>query len=248
MELAVLMLPKMAPQAEPNSKVLIAGHNLNLNQLMEPTLNREGFEVTYVPDGDRVLQVLLDERPAVIVLDRIIPPMGGISLTRKIRTMPEFAHTPIIILSTNENISDRILGLDAGADDYLISPFNMEELLARIKALQRRQAGKPRILRAGSIEMDLDRWAVTVNGTPVNLTIKEARLLQELLEAKGRVLTRDTLLQRVWGHDKELDINTRTVDVHIGRLRSKIDPTGGYIITVRNIGYRIDIALDWIKR
>jgi DNA-binding response OmpR family regulator len=195
-----------------------------------------------------VLQVLLDERPSVIVLDRIITPMGGIALTRKIRTMPEFAHTPIIILSTNENISDRILGLDAGADDYLISPFNMEELLARIKALQRRQAGKPRILRAGSIEMDLDRWAVTLNGTPVNLTIKEARLLQELLEAKGRVLTRDTLLQRVWGHDKELDINTRTVDVHIGRLRSKIDPTGGYIITVRNIGYRIDIALDWIKR
>jgi two-component system alkaline phosphatase synthesis response regulator PhoP len=242
------MLPKMAPQAELNSKVLIAGHNLNLNQLMEPTLNREGYEVSYVPDGDRLLQVLLDERPGVIVLDRIIPPMGGISLTRKIRTMPEFAHTPIIMLSTNENISDRILGLDAGADDYLISPFNMEELLARIKALQRRQAGKPRILRAGSIEMDLDRWAVTVNGKPVNLTIKEARLLQELLEAKGRVLTRDTLLQRVWGHDKELDINTRTVDVHIGRLRSKIDPSGGYIITVRNIGYRIDIALDWIKR
>jgi DNA-binding response OmpR family regulator len=242
------MLPKMAPKAELNSKVLIAGHSLNLNQLMEPTLNREGFDVTYVPDGDRVLQILAEEQPAVIVLDRVIPPMGGISLTRKIRTLPEFAHTPIIMLSTNENISDRILGLDAGADDYLISPFDMEELLARVKALQRRQSGKPRILRAGNIEMDLDRWAVTVNGTPVNLTIKEARLLQELLEAKGRVLTRDTLLQRVWGHDKELDINTRTVDVHIGRLRSKIDPTGGYIITVRNIGYRIDIALDWIKR
>lgn len=243
------MLPKMLPRAEPNLKVLIAGHNLNLNQLMEPLLNREGYEVVYVSDGDRLLQTLAEERPAVIVLDRIIPPMGGISLTRKIRTMSEFAETPIIMLSTNENISDRILGLDAGADDYLISPFNMEELLARIKSLQRRQSGKaPRILRAGSIEMDLDRWSVTVNGTPVNLTIKEARLLQELLEAKGRVLTRDTLLQRVWGHDKELDINTRTVDVHIGRLRSKIDPGGGYIITVRNIGYRIDIALDWIKR
>lgn len=243
------MLPKTLPRAEPNLKVLIAGHNLNLNQLMEPILNREGFEVTYVHDGDRLLQILADERPAVIVLDRLIAPMGGISLTRKIRTLPEFAETPIIMLSTNENISDRILGLDAGADDYLISPFNMEELLARIKALQRRQGGmQPRILRAGNIEMDLDRWAVTVNGQPVNLTIKEARLLQELLEAKGRVLTRDTLLQRVWGHDKELDINTRTVDVHIGRLRSKIDPTGGHIITVRNIGYRIDIALDWIKR
>lgn len=243
------MLPKTLPRAEPNLKVLIAGHNLNLDQLMEPLLNREGFEVSYVHDGDRLLQVLADERPAVIVLDRAIAPMGGISLTRKIRTMPDFAETPIIMLSTNENISDRILGLDAGADDYLISPFNMEELLARIKALQRRQGGmQPRILRAGHIEMDLDRWAVTVNGQPVNLTIKEARLLQELLEAKGRVLTRDTLLQRVWGHDKELDINTRTVDVHIGRLRSKIDPTGGHIITVRNIGYRIDIALDWIKR
>jgi DNA-binding response OmpR family regulator len=237
------MLPKMAPQAELNSKVLIAGHNLNLNQLMEPTLNREGYEVTYIPDGDRVLQVLAEERPAVIVLDRIIPPMGGISLTRKIRTMPEFAHTPIIMLSANENISDRILGLDAGADDYLISPFNMEELLARIKALQRRQSGKPRILRAGNIEMDLDRWAVTVNGRPVNLTIKEARLLQELLEAKGRVLTRDTLLQRVWGHDKELDINTRTVDVHIGRLRKalNLDDELDPIRTVRSAGYSLDL-------
>jgi DNA-binding response OmpR family regulator len=245
------MLPKLVPRAraELTLKVIIAGHNLNLNQLMEPVLNREGYAVTYVQDGDRLLQLLMEEKPALIVLDRIIPPMGGISLCRKIRTLPELAETPIIMLSTNENISDRILGLDAGADDYLISPFDMEELLARIKALQRRQTGKsPRVLRAGNIEMDLDRWAVTVDGAPVNLTIKEARLLQELLEAKGRVLTRDTLLQRVWGHDKELDINTRTVDVHIGRLRSKIDPAGGHIITVRNIGYRIDIALDWIKR
>jgi two-component system alkaline phosphatase synthesis response regulator PhoP len=243
------MLPKLQPRVELTLKVFIAGHNLNLNQRMEPVLNQEGYAVTYVHDGERLLQLLEEDQPALIVLDRIIPPMGGISLCRKIRTMPELAETPIIMLSTNEAISDRILGLDAGADDYLISPFDMDELLARIKSLQRRQVGKvPRILRAGSIEMDLDRWAVTVNGAPVNLTIKEARLLQELMEAKGRVLTRDTLLQRVWGHDKELDINTRTVDVHIGRLRSKIDPSGGYIITVRNIGYRIDIALDWIKR
>ncbi|MEY4642393.1 MAG: Alkaline phosphatase synthesis transcriptional regulatory protein phoP [Pseudomonadota bacterium] len=245
------MLPNLLIHAKPEltSKVLIAGQNPQLNELMEPALREAGYAVAFTSDGDTLLDTLSAEVPGLIVIDRAIPPMGGISLCRKIRTQPEFSDTIIIMISTNENISDRILGLDAGADDYLISPFNMEELLARVKSLSRRRSGKvPRILRAGRIEMDLDRWVVTVDGQPVNLTIKEARLLQELLEAKGRVLTRDTLLQRVWGHEKDLDINTRTVDVHIGRLRSKIDPSGGHIITVRNIGYRIDIALDWIKR
>jgi DNA-binding response OmpR family regulator len=245
------MLPNLHIQAKPElaSKVLIAGPNPQLNQLMEPALREAGYSVAFTSDGDELLDTLSNEVPGMIILDRGIAPMGGISLCRKIRTQPEFADTIIIMISTNENISDRILGLDAGADDYLISPFNVDELLARVKALSRRRTGKvPRVLRAGKIEMDLDRWVVTVDGQTVNLTIKEARLLQELLEAKGRVLTRDTLLQRVWGHEKDLDINTRTVDVHIGRLRSKIDPSGGHIITVRNIGYRIDIALDWIKR
>ena len=230
-------------------KVLVAEHDEELNGTIESILKQEGFEVIRATDGNAALKVIQDEKPEFIILDRMIPPMGGIRICRWLRLEPSIAETPVIMLSAKEDVSERILALDAGADDYMVRPFDMEELMARIKALQRRHpAGKtPRILRAGDIEMNLDRWVVTISGAPVNLTVKEYRLLQELLEAKGRVLSRDTLLERVWGHEKGLDIHTRTVDVHMSRLRSKLGPSGNHIITVRNIGYRIDIAPDWIN-
>lgn len=230
-------------------KVLVAEHDEDLNVLIDTVLRQEGYEVLRSDEGTATLKLLEEEKPDFFIVDRMIPPMGGIRICKWLRMVPALADIPVIMLSAREDVSERILALDAGADDYMVRPFDMEELLARIKALQRRHpTGKSsRILKAGDIEMNLDRWVVSIAGVPVNLTVKEYRLLQELLEAKGRVLSRDTLLERVWGHEKGLDIHTRTVDVHMSRLRTKLGPSGNYIITVRNIGYRIDITPDWIN-
>lgn len=230
-------------------KVLIAEHDENLKLVMESVFRQEGFDVSLASDGNQALQKVQEERPDFIILDRMIPVLGGLRLCKLIRTVPGVAETPIIMLSSNGGANDRILAFNVGADDYISSPFNIDELLARFKSLTRRQfAGQySNTIRAGSIELDSERWLVSVNGVPVNLTIKEFRLLQELLQAKGRVLSRDTLLERVWGHEKELNLHTRTVDVHIGRLRGKLGKSGDQIITVRNIGYRVDISREWIR-
>ncbi|MEX0618137.1 MAG: response regulator transcription factor [Pseudohongiellaceae bacterium] len=229
--------------------MLVAEHDEDLNQLMGPLLEQEGFDVLLVTDGNEALKQIQKAKPDLIIIDRMIPPMGGIRICRRVRMEADMADIPIIMLNASTDVSEKILALDAGADDYLIRPFDMDELMAKIKALQRRTlaARFSSLIKAGTIEMDLDRWQVSVAGETVNLTIKEYRLLQELLEAKGRVLSRDALLERVWGHGKDLDIHTRTVDVHIGRLRSKLGESGSNIITVRNIGYRIDISLDWVR-
>lgn len=228
--------------------MLIAEHDQELNLLIEPVLRHEGYEVSLAREGREVLRLIREERPDFIILDRMIPSMGGIQICKNIRKEPALSETPIIMLGANGDASERILAFNVGADDYLMRPFDMEELLARIKAMYRRQKpGKDlKILKAGPIEIDLGRWVTSVNNISVTLTVKEFRLLQELLEAKGRVLSRDILLERVWGHEKEYDLNTRTVDVHIGRLRNKLGRAGGYIITVRNVGYRVDVSPEWI--
>lgn len=236
-------------RAKQMPKVLVAGQEEELAALVESVLKQERYEVIRAREGNEALRLIQDEKPDFLIIDRMIPPMGGIRICRWVRGEPSHADTPVIMLSSREDVSERILALDAGADDYMVSPFDTEELVARLKALQRRHPANKssRVLKAGDIEMNLDRWVVAIAGNTVNLTVKEYRLLQELLEAKGRVLSRDTLLERVWGHEKGLDIHTRTVDVHMSRLRTKLGEAGNHIITVRNIGYRIDIAPDWIN-
>jgi two-component system, OmpR family, alkaline phosphatase synthesis response regulator PhoP len=222
---------------------VVAEHDNNLNLRMASALRQEGFDVYFATNGSDALRLIYEEKPDFIILESMIPPMGGMRILRWIQTEPSIAGVPIIMLSAKENDTDRMLAFDVGVDDYLSTPFEMNDLLARINTLYRSRTprGEAGVLKAGDIEMYLNRWEVFVAGKPVNLTVKEYRLLQELLEAEGSVLSRDTLLERVWGYDKGLNIHTRTVDVHMSRLRNKLGASGNFIITIRNIGYRIDI-------
>jgi len=229
-------------------QALIAVAQPELQQSIAAALRLAGFELAFASHGTEVLRLIHETRPAVIILDRIIPGISGSSLAAMIRADPNHKNARVVILSESQEISDRIYALDSGADDYIVLPCDMDELLSRITSLKRSQpTGRlTQVLKAGPIEMVPEQWVVYVAGTPVDLTEKEYRLLQELLEAKGRVLTREVLLERVWGHQKFMNLETRTVDVHMSRLRNKLGASAANIITVRNVGYRIAANPEWL--
>ena len=232
------------------TRILIAEVRTQVTDQLSSTLQGHGYDVLTTADGADALRMVRSERPDIVILDRELPHLGGIRVCKRIRSEPRTAETPIMILSSNVENGDRVRALNAGADDYLSEPLDMEEFLARVNAMQRRQSGNAsaRILAAGIIEMDLDRWIVSVGGEPVSLTMKEFGLLRVLIESKGRVLTRDMLLSKIWGVDNVRGFNTRTVDVHVGRLRRKLRSAGDLILTVRNVGYRMDVSPEWIRR
>jgi len=203
-------------------------------------------------DGPAALDAIERHRPALVVLDLMLPEMDGRAVIRAVRRDDEAGATPIIILSARGSTIDRIAGLEDGADDYLPKPFSPAELVLRVKSILRRAAAtvpkaaggpetitRPPLIHADLV-VDLDRHEVTRDGRPIPLTRVEFRLLQTILEADGRVLTRDQLLDAVYGHD-QADILDRTVDVHIGRLRDKLGDDADqprYVATVRGVGYR----------
>lgn len=207
-------------------------------------LEREGFQVLTAMNGQDGLRAVTEHKPDLVILDLILPDMDGLDICRKIRRNPEVARVPILIVSGKTEEVDKVVGLAVGADDYLTKPFSDKELVARVKALLRRSTALPesKLLRAGTIELDPERYTVSVAGHPIALTSREFELLKALLEAKGRALTRDHFLETVWGFDRAVNVETRTVDVHIKSLRSKLGPEGRRILTVRNIGYRFDIS------
>lgn len=228
-------------------KILVASNDQDLLDILTETLQGESFEVAVATEGVAVQETAEAERPALILLDLQISGMDGLSICRDIRSVAGIVQTPIIALTSDEEDSAKAAPLNAGADDCMVKPFNPEELLARINAVLRHTAPptQSNSLCAGPIEMDIDRWMLRVEGRTVEITAKEFHLLRELLQAKGRVLPRETLLQRVWEHVGAERIDTRTVDVHVGRLRRKLGRTGRHIITVRNVGYRLDIFPNW---
>lgn len=228
-------------------KILVTANDRGLQDILKQILYREPYEIVIEGDGNKVLDTVEAERPALILLDLQISGMDGQSICGDIRSVAGIFHTPIIALTARKEDSAKVESLNAGADDCMTKPVGPEELVARIKAMLRRTALPAQIntLRAGPIEIDIDRWTLWVEGRPVELTTKEFHLLRELLQAKGRVLPRETLLQRVWEHAGVQRLDTRTVDVHVGRLRRKLGRAGRYIITVRNVGYRLDIFLEW---
>lgn len=230
-------------------KVLLAISEDCLYLPIKSALLQFGYKVTIATNSIDSLRIINNEKPDLIILDRMISDINAIQICLSIRADPELAESRVIILSDNNEISERIRARDAGSDDFLVKPFGMEVLLAKITALQRRNptGSLTHVLKAGSIEMVPEQWVVYVEGVLVNLTEKEYRLLQELLEVKGRVLTRETLLERVWGHHKHHNLETRTVDVHMSRLRNKLGKSGDNILTVRNVGYRINVSLEWLS-
>lgn len=211
-------------------------------------LEKIHFETSSAHDDEEMLERIRSERPDILILDESLPGVGGIEVCRKLRENPITAEIPIIMVTEENDRSGRIKALEIGADDCVTKPLAVDVLVAHIKALSRRilPDAQSKRLRAGPIDMDLDRWTVRIGNTPIELTKKEFRLLQVLLEAKGRALTRDFLLQTAWSHGTIHGLDTRTVDVHIGRLRRKLGSAGDYIITVRNVGFRFDILPEWI--
>ena len=220
-----------------SERILLVEDEEKLARMVEMELRYEGYEVTKAFDGRTGLEQALSGKHDLVLLDIMLPQLSGREVLRRLRRESDL---PVIMLTARDSVVDKVSGLDSGADDYITKPFAIEELLARIRAaLRKGGSAKGTLLCAGEVVMDVERHAVTVKGQSVELTKKEFDLLRHLLENKGRVLTREALLDSVWGFDFVGETNS--VDVYIRFLRSKIDEAFGIklIHTVRGVGYVI---------
>lgn len=209
-----------------------------IRDLMLYTLGASGFQAKGFPDSIGFWQAMTEEKPELILLDIMLPGEDGITVLKRLRAASATANIPVIMATAKGSEFDKVIGLDTGADDYLVKPFGMMEMIARIKAVMRRTAPKTdQVLTCGDIVLDETRHIVTVGGKQVVLTLKEYELLKLLMENAGQVFTRDILLSRIWGQDYLGE--TRTVDVHIGTLRTKLAKGGEKIETVRGVGYKM---------
>ena len=222
-------------------RALVVEDDPDIVELIEHYLRAEGFEVEAIGDGRRALERLRTSSFQVVLLDLQLPGMDGLSLCGEIRRDRRTRALPVIMLTARGDESDRVVGLEVGADDYVVKPFSPKELVARVRALmrrlERRDEEEERPLALGRLEIDTGRHTVKWDGGPVHLTAKEFALLVALVEAKGRVLSRQTLLEEVWGYSYAE--GTRTVDVHVRRLREKLPGLGDRLITVKSLGYRL---------
>ncbi|MCI9125432.1 MAG: response regulator transcription factor [Eubacterium sp.] len=211
-----------------------------IRDLMIYALNSAGFQAAGFTDGTAFLDALKEERPELIMLDIMLPGDDGIALLKKIRSHAATADIPVIMATAKGTEYDKVLGLDLGADDYLAKPFGMMEMISRVKAVLRRTTLRDggSMLQAGQIRMNTAEHTVYVCGSRLELTLKEYELLQLFLRHPGKVFTRDQLLEQVW--DVAYSGETRTVDVHIGTLRTKLGRPGDLIKTVRGVGYRME--------
>ncbi|MFZ7132020.1 MAG: winged helix-turn-helix domain-containing protein [Eubacteriales bacterium] len=226
------------------NKIVIIEDELNIYELIKFNLENNGYQVIGVHDGALAIEVVLAEKPKLILLDIMLPHKDGITICREVRENPEISKIPIIILTAKETEFDKVLGLEIGADDYITKPFSIKELVARIKAVTRRMGNKKaseNVISIDNIELHQDAFKVFKNGNLINLTLKEYELLLLLVKNKGKVLNRNYLLDAIWGYDYIGE--TRTVDVHIRHIRQKIeddDTNPKYIETVRGVGYRFN--------
>jgi DNA-binding response OmpR family regulator len=219
--------------------IIIVEDDEDIADSIRYNLEREGFRVRVAATGEDALDLILNGPPSLILLDLNLPQMSGLEICRRLRAEPATAKVPILMLTARVEETDKVLGLNIGADDYITKPFSMRELIARVNAALRRSEGSDAarlIYDDGSLRIDPSTFRVSYNGQEVRMTRKEFALLSELARNKGRVLTRETLLDRVWGVSYFGD--SRTLDVHIRRLRQKLgDPK--LIETVTGIGYRL---------
>ena len=224
-------------------KILIVEDEKDIIKMLEYNLKKEGFRTISAYDGEDAIDLATREHPDIALLDLMLPGIDGLEVCKSLKAQNKTKGIPIIMLTAKSQESDKILGLELGADDYVTKPFSPRELLARIKAVLRRIKEKdklPELVRIGELTVDFSKIGVSVKGKPAELTSKEFELLKTLLQAKGRVLSRDYLLDTVWGFDHALEIQTRTVDVHIRTLRKKLKSEAKSIITVKNYGYRFE--------
>jgi two-component system, OmpR family, alkaline phosphatase synthesis response regulator PhoP len=225
-----------------STRVLVVEDEQDIAGLIKHALEREhDTHVAMVNSGDDALKAVAEQSPALIILDLNLPVLSGFEVCRILRSRPATRHIPIIMLTARTTEVDRVSGLDLGADDYVTKPFSLRELAARVRAVLRRRqatgvAEPPAIYRGRHLVADFDAVAIHVEGEAIRLTRREYELLKCLVENRNRVLSRDRLLERVWGYDRFIE--TRSVDVHIGRLRSKLGVAGQQIETVVGLGYR----------
>jgi DNA-binding response OmpR family regulator len=228
----------------PRHRVLIVEDEQDIAGLIKHTLERGGeTEAQIVGSGDAALKAVIERAPDLIILDLNLPVVGGLEVCRILRSRADVPHVPIIMLTARTSEDDRVSGLEQGADDYVTKPFSIRELSARVRAALRRGANAdglgPRSHGSYSGERlmaDFEAVAIAVDGAPVRLTRREFELLRYLVQNKNRVVSRDRLLERVWGYERLVE--TRSVDVHVGRLRSKLRTAGRQIETVVGLGYR----------
>lgn len=214
-----------------------------VRNLMIYTLGAGGFEAKGFNDGTELFTALIEEIPDLIMLDIMLPGDDGITILKRLRSNTDTKDIPIIMATAKGTEYDKVIGLDSGADDYLAKPFGMMEMVSRVKAVlrrsrQREENGNIKSIQSGLLELNMSEHIVSVNGERISLTLKEYELLRLFMDNQGRVFTRDQLLQSIWGSDYMGE--TRTVDVHIGTLRSKLGECGDYIETVRGVGYRLE--------
>lgn len=215
----------------------------SVRDLMIYTLNSSGFEAKGFSDGMEFFRAMEEEMPELIMLDIMLPGEDGITILKRLRSTASLAEIPVILATAKGTEYDKVIGLDLGADDYLAKPFGMMEMVSRVKAVLRRSKPKENVkaLRNGCLELNMVEHTVFVNGERIVLALKEYELLRLFMDNLGRVFTREQLLERIWG--SYYIGETRTVDVHIGTLRSKLGICGEYIETVRGVGYRMEMKL-----
>jgi two-component system, OmpR family, phosphate regulon response regulator PhoB len=221
--------------------VLIADDEADVVSLVTTHLSSAGFQVIPAEDGNTALSVIRECHPALALLDLAMPGMSGLDVLRAVRNNAATAEMPVVFLTARGSPTDRIVAFELGADDYVTKPFSPRELVLRVRGILRRAPAPAvggRILRVGSIRVDTERHELSVSGKPLDVTAVEFRMLLALMERPGRLQSRDALLDAVWGEDHEVEC--RTVDTHLRRLRDKLGAAGEQIKTVRGFGYRMD--------
>jgi two-component system phosphate regulon response regulator PhoB len=225
------------------AKVLVIDDEKDIVSLLRYHLEKAGFQCLEGMDGTVALRLVREHHPDLLILDLMLPGMDGLEICRHLRQDASTARLPILMLTAKAEEVDRIVGLEVGADDYVIKPFSPRELVARVRAILRRaqEPADVSIRRMGELEVDESRHSVTVQRVSVELTAKEFGLLCALIRVNGRVLNREQLLEGVWGYADAAEIESRTVDVHIRRLREKLGAEAKRIVTVKGVGYRFDM-------
>ena len=220
-------------------RILLVDDEPDLLELVRVNLHQAGYEIETAEAGREALACIRRRRPDLVILDLMLPDLSGTEICRQVRADPELADLPIIMLTAKADELDRVVGLELGADDYVTKPFSPRELTLRVRAVLRRRSpveAPARALTHGALAIDPARHRCRVDGEDVVLTAKEFELLRNLMERPGRVMTRDSLLESVWGSD--VVVTTRTIDTHMKRLREKLGSAGELIETIRGVGYR----------
>jgi two-component system alkaline phosphatase synthesis response regulator PhoP len=222
------------------SEILIIEDEKDIVESIEYNFKKEGFKVSKAYDGLNGIRAAEEKIPSLIILDLLLPGVDGLEVCRRLKKNPRTAPIPILMLTAKGTETDKVVGLEMGADDYMLKPFGMKELIARVRTILRRYQKPPaevvKVLKFKDLIIDPDRHVVVANGKTINLTAKEFQLLHYLAENCGRVFSRERLLDSVWGI--EVAIETRTVDVHLRRLREKLGKAGHHLQTLRGVGYK----------